>query len=136
GVRQVGLRLVAAGAAAAAPIAAMVGLFVRAGDELEKMAERTGLSVEALSELKVAAEQSGTDLDTLEKGVRTLQRTINDAERGLSTANNALADLGLTAADLRALSPEEQFKLVAERLSQIDDPAKRAALAMQILGRA
>ncbi len=136
GVRQVGLRLVAAGAAAAAPIAAMVGLFVRAGDELEKMAKRTGLSVEALSELKFAAEQSGTDLETLEKGVRTLQRTINDAERGLSTANDALADLGLTAADLRALSPEEQFKLVAERLSQIDDPAKRAALAMQILGRA
>lgn len=136
GVRQVGLRLVGAGGAAVAALGASVRVFVKAGDELDKMSRRTGLSVEALSELKFAAEQSGTDLETLEKGVRTLQRTINDAERGLSTANDALADLGLTAADLRALSPEEQFKLVADRLSQIQDPAKRAALAMQILGRA
>lgn len=136
GVRQIGLRLVAAGGAAVAALGASVRVFIKAGDELDKMSRRTGLSVEALSELKFAAEQSGTDLETLEKGVRTLQRTINDAERGLSTASDALADLGLTAADLRALSPEEQFKLVAERLSRIEDPAKRAALAMQILGRA
>ncbi len=136
GVRQIGLRLVAAGVAAATALGASVRVFIKAGDALDKMSKRTGLSVEALSELKFAAEQSGTDLETLEKGVRTLQRTINDAERGLSTATDALADLGLTAADLRALSPEEQFKLIAERLSGIDDPSKRAALALQILGRA
>src|SRR5690606_16825836 len=81
------------------------------------------------------AEQSGADIETLETGVRVLQRSINDAERGLSTATDALAELNLTAAQLRALSPEEQFKVVAERLSRITDPSKRAAVAMQLLGR-
>ncbi len=136
GVRSIGLRIAAIGVAGLAPLAASVKAFSDTGDALDKMSQRTGLSVESLSELGFAAEQSGADLETLEKGVRTLQRTINDAERGLSTAEDALADLGLSAEQLRGLTPEEQFKLVAEALSRIEDPSKRAALAMQILGRA
>lgn len=136
GVRQVGLRLVATGAAALGPLAATVRIFAKAGDELEKMSRRTGLSVEALSELGFAAEQSGADLETLEKGVRTMQRAVNDLGRGLSTQVDAFGDLGLSIADLEGLSPEQQFKLIAERLSQVTDATKRAAIAQQIFGRA
>jgi len=64
-----------------------------------------------------------------------MQRTIYDAGRGLSTATDALKDLGLTADDLAGLSPEQQFKLLAERISQIEDPTRKAALAMDIFGR-
>ncbi|MEQ9616669.1 MAG: phage tail tape measure protein [Phycisphaerales bacterium] len=136
GVRQVGLRLVAAGAAALGPLAATVRIFAKAGDELEKMSRRTGLSVEALSELGFAAEQSGADLETLEKGVRTMQRAVNDLGRGLSTQVDAFGDLGLSIEDLEGLSPEQQFKLIAQRLSQVTDATKRAAIAQQIFGRA
>lgn len=136
GVRQVGLRLVAAGVAALAPLAATVRVFTKAGDELEKVSRRTGLTVEALSELGFAAEQSGADLGTLEKGVRAMQRGINDLERGLSTQVDAFGALGLAIDDLRGLSPEEQFKLIAEQLSKIEDPSRRAAIALQIFGRA
>ena len=136
GVRQVGLRLVAAGVAALAPLAATVRVFTKAGDELEKMSRRTGFTVEALSELGFAAEQSGADLATLEKGVRTMQRAVNDLGRGLSTQVDAFGDLGLAIEDLQGLSPEEQFKLIAERLSQVANATKRAAIAQQIFGRA
>ncbi len=136
GVRQLGLRLVAAGVAALVPLAATVRIFAKAGDELEKMSRRTGLSVEALSELAFAAEQSGADIETLEKGVRTMQRAINDLDRGLSTQVDAFGDLGLAIEDLQGLSPEAQFKLIAERLSQVTDASRRAALAQQIFGRA
>lgn len=136
GVRSIGTRIAAIGTAGLVPLAASVRTFASAGDVLDKMSQRTGISVEALSELGFAAEQSGADLQVLEKGVRTLQRSINDAERGLSTAEDALSDLGLTAEQLRGITPEEQFKLVAEALSRIEDPSKRAALAMQLLGRA
>src|SRR5690606_22999722 len=63
------------------------------------------------------------------------QRTIYDAGRGLSTATDALADLNLTMRDLENLSPEAQFKLLAERLNGIDDPTRKAAIAMTIFGR-
>jgi len=135
GVRSIGTRLAAIGTAGLAPLAASVRSFARTGDVLEKMSRRTGVSVEALSELGFAAEQSGADLQTLENGVRVMQRSINDAERGLSTATEAFADLGLTWQGLRTLSPEEQFKRIADALSRIEDPSKRAAVAQQIFGR-
>ena len=51
GVAGIGASITAAGAAITAPLAAMVNQFLAAGDELDKMRQRTGISVEALSEL-------------------------------------------------------------------------------------
>jgi len=136
GVRSIGTRIAAIGTAGLAPLAASVRSFASAGDVLDKMSRRTGISVEALSELGFAAEQSGADLAALEKGVRTMQRAINDLGRGLSTQTDAFGDLGLTMADLEGRSPEEQFKLIAERLSRVEDASKRAAIAQMIFGRA
>jgi hypothetical protein len=64
-----------------------------------------------------------------------MQRSIYDAGRGLSTAKDALADLGLRFEDLDGLSPEEQFKLLGEAISRIEDPTKKAAIAMTLFGR-
>ncbi|MBI1374813.1 MAG: hypothetical protein GC159_18995 [Phycisphaera sp.] len=135
GIRNLGLKVIGIGAAILAPLAASAKVFSGYGDQIAKMAKRTGLSVEALSELQFVASQTGTDIDSLENGVRRMQRTIYDAERGLSTAVDALKDLGLTAADFKGLSPEAQFKLLAEQISKVEDPSRRAALAMTIFGR-
>lgn len=135
-VTALGAKVTAVGAGVLTPLLASTRVFASVGDNVQKMALRTGLSTEALSELGFAAEQSGSDLSTLEKGIKTMQRSINDAGRGLSTANDALTDLGLTFAQLSGLSPEEQFKLIADRVSGIDDPTKKAAVAMQLFGRA
>ena len=134
-IRNLGLKMVGVGSAILAPLAASAKLFASYGDSVAKMARRTGLSVEALSELQFAAGQSGVEVAELENGLRRMQRTIYDAQRGLSTATQALADLGLTAGDLAGLSPEQQFKLLADRISQVEDPTLKAALAMQIFGR-
>jgi len=40
-----------------------------------------------------------------------MQRSIYDAGRGLSTATDALADLGLTMADLDGLSPDCRYAI-------------------------
>ena len=136
GLRNIGTRITAFGASLAAPLAASLKVFSSAGDQLDKMSKRTGVSVEALSELGFAAEQSGTNLETLEKGVRTMQRTVGDATQGLSTAVDAFDALGLTVEQLQGLSPEQQFTLIADRLSQITDPTLRASAAMEVFGRA
>ncbi len=136
GIRGIGVRMAGISAAIIAPLVASTKVFAGMGDELAKMSARTGFTVEALSELGFAAEQGGADIETLEKGIRTMQRSINDAGRELTTAIDALKDLSLTVEDIRDLSPEQQFKLIADRLSAIPDPTKRAAVAMQFLGRA
>ena len=135
GVRSVGLRTAAIGAAVLAPLLGSAKVFADTGSALFDMSQRTGISVEALSELGIAAEQSGTDLATLETGIRKMQRSITDAAQGSTSAQEALALLGLTVDDLKNLSPEDQFKLIADRIAQIKDPTVRAAAAMELFGR-
>ena len=135
GVTSWGTRLFAVGSALAAPAILAAKSFASVGDEVAKMAKRTGMSVEALSELRFVASQTGTEFGTLENAVRKMQRSIYDAGRGLSTQVDALADLGLEFKDLDGLSPEKQFKLMAEAISRIEDPTKKAAIAMSLFGR-
>jgi len=135
GVTQWGTRIFAVGSALAAPAVVAAKAFASMGDQVAKMAKRTGLSVETLSELRFVASQTGTEFESLEMAFRKMQRSIYDAGRGLSTAVDALADLGLEFKDLDGLSPEQQFKLLAEAISRIDDPTKKAAIAMSLFGR-
>jgi len=134
-IRNLGLKVAGLGTAVLAPLAASAKVFNSMGDQVAKMAKRTGLSVETLSELKFVASQTDTEFESLEMAFRRMQRSIYDAGRGLSTATDALADLGLKFKDLEGLSPEAQFKLLADRISQVVDPTKKAAIAMTLFGR-
>jgi hypothetical protein len=136
GLRSAGIRLAGLGAAAVTALLGSVKVFSGMGDALDKMSLRTGVSAEALSELGFAAEQSGADLETLENGLKFMQRSLVDAAKGSATAQHALSLLGLSVADLAGLSPEKQFKVLADRLAKVTDPALRTALAMEIFGRA
>lgn len=135
GVTQIGKGMMKLGAVAMAPLLGAAKVFSSMGDRVAKMAKRTGFSVEALSELTYVASQTGTELGDLEKVVRRMQRSIYDAERGLSTAVDGFADLGLSAEDFKGLKPEEQFKLMADRIAGVEDPSRKAAIAMTLLGR-
>ncbi len=135
-VQAVGAKVAAIGAVMTAPFIAAAKVFANAGDELDKMALRTGISVEALSRLGFAAEQSGASLATVEKGSKTLARSIFDLGRGLSTQKDAFGEIGLAFKDLQSLSPEKQFIEVAKALSKVENASKRSALAQVLLGRA
>lgn len=134
-VRAAGTKMMGLGAAVAAPLAGAAKVFSDMGDQIAKMSARTGISVESLSELAYAAELSGTNLEGLEIGVRKMQKTLVNAASGSKSAQDALKMLSLTVEDLDGLSPEKQFKLIADRLSKIEDPTVRAAAAMEIFGR-
>lgn len=135
-IRQIGASLSAIGGTITAPFVAAIAVFTKVGDSLDKMNQRTGISVESLSQLGFAAQQNGASLGTLERGIKTSQRAIVDLSRGLTTQVFAFEQLGLQYKDLENLSPEQQFKLIADRLSRVEDPTKKAAVAMQIFGRA
>ena len=134
-VTALGKQLLTRGLATISSFVAAGRTFAVAGDNLQKMSLRTGLSVEALSELGFAAEQSGTDLEHLERSLRHMQRAIVAAATGSESAIEALALLGLTVTDLAKASPEQQFMMIADAMSRIENPTLRAALAIQLFGR-
>jgi hypothetical protein len=130
-----GTRLIATSTAILAPLAAAAKTFADTGDAFGKMAKRTGISAEVLSELAFAAGRSGTNVETLEVAIKKMQKAIVGAATGSKTAVKMLGQLGLTVDEFDALSPDAQFKLCAERISQIEDPTIRAAAALQLFGR-
>ncbi|MEQ8785136.1 MAG: hypothetical protein RIC55_02520 [Pirellulaceae bacterium] len=136
GVQSIGRSMLGLSAAITAPLAAGVKIFTGLGDEIGKAAKRTGVAVESLSELRFAAERSGASFAELETGLRGMSRLILDAERGLSTATDTLKDLGLSLDDFAGKSPEQRFKMLADVIARIEDPNRKAALAMKVFGRA
>jgi len=134
-IRAMGMKMVALSSTMLAPLAGAAKYFSSYGDQVAKMSKRTGLSVESLSALRFVASQTGTEFASLEMAFRKMQRSIYDAGRGLSTQKDALADLGLAFEDLKDLSPEDQFKMLSDRLGKITDDTKQAALAQMLFGR-
>ncbi|CAN5495120.1 hypothetical protein BH11PLA2_BH11PLA2_22730 [soil metagenome] len=135
GIMGVGTHLLGLGTALATPFALAAKLFADMGSELDDMSARTGVAIETLSELGFAAKMSGADLETLESGIRKMQKFVVEAAGGSREARDVLEKLGLTVADLKGLTPDEMLKAFADALDDIDNPALKAALAMQVFGK-
>ena len=114
----------------------MVKNYVKAGDEVHKMALRTGFSTEKLSELRYASQIAGADIGALEKGVKRMAKTITDAGEGMATYIRSFKRIGIEVKELKGLSPEEQFDKIATAIANVEDPTIRAATAQDIFGRA
>jgi len=127
-----GIGAIVSGVSAAA---AAVMQFSSMGAGIDDVAKRTGASAEGLSQLKYAAEQSGATLEDVEKGMRKLGDVTTQAANGSKSAQEALAKVGVTAEQLSAMSPEDRLLAIVQGLSQITDPAERASVAMDVLGK-
>ena len=119
-ILAVGTAFTAAAAVAAVSFAvASVKAFAEAGDEIQKMALRTGFATETLSEFKHAADLSGASLAAVETAVKRMQRTVLDAELGLSTAIDSFELLGVALEDVEGKTPEQQFEILAMSLADV-----------------
>lgn len=134
-VRAIGKYIAGIGMALAAPLAAAVTMFSDFGSELNDMSARTGIAVEALSGLRYAAKLAGVEIEALEVGIKKMQKFIDDAAGGSKEAAETLASLGLSAGQLKRMSPDVQMAAIADQLLKIPDPGHRAAVAMKVFGK-
>lgn len=123
-------------AAAGAAVVGFADKTLSEADRIGKLSTQSGLGVEAIQRLGHAAELGGTNVETLVKAQGRLTRVISDAGNGLATAQRSVAQLGLDYKALAAASPEQQFHMVADALTEIEDKSKRSALAQELFGRA
>lgn len=106
--------------------------FANTGEQIELMSEKTGMSTETLSAMKYVLEANGSSLDSMQTSFRMMAHSL-DAPTKQSTA--ALKDLGLTLADLKAMSPEQAFITISTKLGQMKDAEQRSTDATALLGR-
>jgi hypothetical protein len=125
-----------AGSVAVTGLVALAKGFADAGSAIDDMSQRTGMGAEAVSALGYVAQMTGTDVGTVEKAVRKMQVGLADAAAGVPGAAEKFEALGLSISDLQRMSPEQQFIAIADKLSNIEDPALKSAAAMEYFGKA
>ena len=125
-----GLTAVAGGAIAAG--VAVYGLTTRIAGlaAVADQATQTGLSVAFIQRLGYAAGQSGVGFETLMGGIKKLTILIGKGDE------KPFANLGISLAELKTLSPEKQFLKVAEAITKLPTAADRATAAVNIFGKA
>jgi len=103
-----------------------------AADELTKLHDTTGISVEGLQRFQVAGDDAGNSIDELTSAVVKMEDKLVSGDK---SAAGALAKLGLSFADLKGFTPENQFIAISDAIRLIPDPAERVNVAIDLFGK-
>jgi hypothetical protein len=127
----------AAIAGAAVSVIALGQAFADLQNELADASARTGVAVETLAGLRLAAEGSGLEFRALEAGLNRLPKAMSDAARGTGAAAQAFEALGVDVHDASGALRDSDVVLreTFEALAAIENPAEKAALAIDLLGQ-
>jgi hypothetical protein len=133
GVKKVGKALVAA--YAVKEVYAFAEATAATIDHIDDTAAALGISADAVQQWGFAAKAAGDDADELLNMMGRLQVTAQGKEGGPAAA--AFKELGISAKDAsgKVKDADVLFGDVAEGLKNIEDPAKRAAIATELFGR-
>jgi hypothetical protein len=105
------------------------------GGRLEDLSSRTGETAGNLLLLERAFDNSGVGADKVGTSINKLQKFMSDANNGTTKNIEVLDRLGISYSTLAQLTPTQQLKLLAEKISGISSPTERAATAMSIFGK-
>lgn len=126
------------GALAAAFSAQQVSQFVgetgKAAEEIQRQSEALGASAEEIQTLTYTFNQFELGSDDVADALSTLTDRAQEAKDGTKSFVEDFQLVGVTVDDLRGKRPVELFRLLAERISQIEDPGKRTTAAVRIFG--
>ena len=106
-----------------------------AGDRIDKMSQKLGLSRQAFQEWDYILSQNGASIDSMGAGMKTLTNQFDELAKGGKVATDAFSALNLTYEDLEGMTQEEIFETTIVALQGVEDEAKRAAIANDLLGR-
>jgi hypothetical protein len=127
----IGIAAVGAGVAGVAILGDRIGGLAGIADK----AAQTGLSGAFLQRLGYAADQSGVSVETLQKGLSKMTILSGEAANGSKQAAAKLAEFGISANDLKTLSPEQQFAKIGAAIAKLPTESQRAAAAVELFGK-
>jgi hypothetical protein len=119
---------------AAQNVLTLAGNVAQSLDSFNDLSARTGIGVEALQGYTLAAKLAGVDTEQFAGAVQRLAVTIGKATPG-DALDKSLRAINLSVAELRALSPEQQFSAIGDAISALPTAADRAAAAVSVFGK-
>jgi hypothetical protein len=136
-INPVNLGLAAVAGFGAAAVGVVRGLADLEGrlEQLGNTALRLGTDFQTIQVLAEAAQRTGQSVETVASGLQRFNVTLAEARSGSGQAAAAFAELGISQERLRTADTAGLAKEVSDALQGIEDPAKRAALAVDVLGK-
>jgi len=107
----------------------------KAIDSLAKTSDRLGLSTETLAGFNFAAKIAGASTESVTTALTFMAKTIGEASEKGGEYEEVLQRIGLTSSQLMALSPEQQYRQIAQGISEMGTAAEKTAATMRIFGR-
>lgn len=105
---------------------------IDAGDEINKLSQKTGIAVGDLSALKYAADLSGVSSEALGKGIKTLNQRLVEAHDATSKQAQLFRMLGVDTTQ----GPNKALEQLAGAFSNLRDGEVKATLATELFGKA
>lgn len=103
---------------------------------LGELASQTGASAKALQAYKFIALENGVTNEQMQKGFAQLTKRLGEAKLGSDKMIEAFSAVGISGQQLATMTTDQAMLKIAEAMSRISDPAKRAALETQLFGKA
>lgn len=103
---------------------------------LADLSQSAGVSIAKLQELQLATSANGLTQEDLATAFKHLNSAISEATGdGTSKAAIAFKALGISMDDIKGKSPDEVFRVLAERFPNLADGANKAAATQDLLGK-
>ncbi len=112
---------------------AMISHVMDTAAQVHDLAEKLDVSSEAVQRWSYAAKQTGTDMDTVQRSVAFMNKTLAGGDDSTVKALNAA---GLQFESIRAMAPEQAFNTIVGAIQNIPDPMTQARVAVELFGKA
>lgn len=117
-------------------IAGAVPAALKFAAEIDDLAKANEVAVGTVLNLSKALQLNGGESANAGKLLASFTNKIDEAATGSKKAQESFNDVGVTLKDLATLTGQELFEKTIAGLSKIEDPVRRNALAMELLGKA
>jgi hypothetical protein len=101
-------------------------------DALQRMHAQTGISLQGLQRFQIAGDDAGNSIDQISSAIGKMEDNFASAN---PVALKALNDLKIPLEDIKNLNPENQFIAISNAIRQVQDPAERTRLAIDLFGK-
>jgi hypothetical protein len=104
-------------------------------DTASDIADAFGTTASNVYAYQSALLAAGGKADAFDKVLQKVSSNMTDAFEGSETARKGFEQLGISLESIKNKSVGETFDMIAVKLAAIEDPSKRNAVALDILGK-
>ena len=101
-------------------------------DEVAKVSRKLGIASEEFMALAHAARISGISQNTFAMAMQRMTRRVAEAAKGMGEAQGALKALRIDAEALAAMTPDQQFRKLAEAFQDVEGSSEQLRLAFKL----